>query len=80
LWDALTGNVDDLSGATSQQKDSDVQFFIEPSTSGSFTGTYQRFRAGFFTGRYFRFKIELKSTSTNISPSISTLKAEVKYN
>ena len=80
LWDALTGNVDDLSGATSQQKDSDVQFFIEPSTSGSFTGTFQRFRAGFFTGRYFRFKIELKSTSTNISPSISTLKAEVKYN
>ena len=80
LWDALTGNVDDLSGTTSQQKDSDVQFFIEPSTSGSFTGTYQRFRAGFFTGRYFRFKIELKSTSTNISPSISTLKAEVKYN
>ena len=80
LWDQLTGNVDDLSGATSQQKDSDVQFFIEPSTSGSFNGTFQRFRAGFFTGRYFRFKIELKSTSTNITPSISTLKAEVKYN
>ena len=80
LWDQLTGNVDDLSGATSQQKDSDVQFFIEPSSSGSFTGTFQRFRAGFFTGRYFRFKIELRSTSTNITPSISTLKAEVKYN
>ena len=80
LWDQLTGNVDDLSGATSQQKDSDVQFFIEPSSNGSFTGTFQRFRAGFFTGRYFRFKIELKSTSTNITPSISTLKAEVKYN
>ena len=80
FWDSLTGNLDDLSGTTSQQKDSDVQFFIEPSTSGSFTGTYQRFRAGFFTGRYFRFKIELRSTSTNITPSISTLKAEVKYN
>lgn len=80
LWDALTGNVDDLSGATSQQKDSDVQFFIEPSTTNSFSGTFQRFRAGFFTGRYFRFKIELKSEATNITPSISTLKAEVRYN
>ena len=80
LWDQLTGNVDDLSGTTSQQKDSDVQFFIEPSTSGSFTDTYQRFRAGFFTGRYFRFKIQLRSTSTNITPNISTLKAEVRYN
>ena len=79
-WDLLSGNVDDLSGTTSQQKDSDVQFFIEPSTSGSFTGTFQRFRAGFFTGRYFRFKIELRSTSTNITPSISTLKATVGYN
>ena len=80
LWDQLTGNVDDLSGTTSQQKDSDVQFFIEPSTSNSFTGTYQRFRAGFFTGRYFRFKVELRSTSTNITPNISLLKAEVRYN
>ena len=80
LWDLLSGNVDDLSGTTSQQKDSDVQFFIEPSTSGSFTGTYQRFRAGYFTGQYFRFKIELRSTSTNITPSISTLKATVGYN
>jgi len=80
LWDLLSGNVDDLSGTTSQQKDTDVQFFIEPSTSGSFTGTYQRFRAGYFTGQYFRFKIELRSTSTNITPSISTLKATVGYN
>ena len=79
-WDLLSGNVDDLSGTTSQQKDTDVQFFIEPSTSGSFTGTYQRFRAGYFTGQYFRFKIELRSTSTNITPSISTLKATVGYN
>ena len=76
----MTGLFDDLSGAGSQQKDSDIQFFIEPSTSGSFTDTYQRFRAGFFTGRYFRFKIQLRSTSTNITPNISTLKAEVRYN
>ena len=80
LWDQLTGNVDDLSGATSQQKDSDVQFFVEPSNTNSFTGTFQRFRAGFFTGRYFKFKIELKSDATNITPSISVLKAEVRYN
>ena len=80
LWDSLTGNVDDLSGATSQQKDSDVQFFVEPSNTNSFTGTFQRFRAGFFTGRYFKFKIELKSDATNITPSISLLKAEVRYN
>ena len=80
LFDSLTGLFDDLSGAGSQQKDSDIQFFIEPSTSGSFTDTYQRFRAGFFTGRYFRFKIVLSSTSTNVTPLISTLKAEVKYN
>lgn len=79
-FDELSGLFDDLSGTGSQQKDSDIQFFIEPSTSGSFTGTYQRFRAGFFTGRYFRFKIVLSSTSTNVTPNISTLKAEVRYN
>ena len=78
--DLLTGLWDDLSGANSQQKDTDVQLFIEPSTTNSFTGTYQRFRAGFFTGQYFRFKIELKSTAPNISPSISVLKATVRYN
>ena len=80
LFDALTGLFDDLSGAGSQQKDVDIQFFIEPSTTGSFTGTYQRFRAGFFTGQYFRFKIVLSSTTTNATPLISQLRAEVKYN
>jgi hypothetical protein len=80
LFDSLTGLFDDLSGAGSQQKDTDIQFFIEPSTTGSFTGTYQRFRAGFFTGQYFRFKIVLSSTTTNATPLISQLRAEVKYN
>ena len=79
-FDSLSGLFDDLSGAGSQQKDTDVTFFIEPSSTGSFTGTFQRFRAGFFTGRYFRFKVVLSSTSTNVTPSVSLLKAEVRYN
>ena len=89
-WDDLTGNIDSLAGlwdsltANPQFADTDVVFFIgvtQDNPSGSPTwSAYQPFKAGQFSGRAFRFKVELKSTSVGVTPSVDELFAQVEYN
>ena len=89
LWDDLTGNIDTLSGlwdsltANPQFPDTNVVFFIsrtddDPSGSPNWS-SYAPFKAGQFSGRAFRFKVELKSTSDDVTPSIDQLFARVEY-
>lgn len=83
LFDSLPGNFDDFTGA-GQFEDTNVITYIsttENDPSGTPTWTpYQRFRAGDYFARAARFKVELTSTSTNVTPSIPTLSAIVEYN
>jgi len=82
-FDSLTGPFDDLTGGGNFD-DTDVVTYISI-TNDNPAGTptwsdYQIFQAGDFYGRAFRFKVELKSNSVNVSPSISSLVAKIKYN
>lgn len=82
-FDSLTGPFDDLTGGGNFD-DTDVVTYIsitQDDPAGSPTWSdYQIFQAGDFYGRAFRFKVELKSTSIGVSPSISSLVAKIKYN
>lgn len=83
LFDSLAGLFDDLTGF-SQIDDTNILFYIaatndDPSGSPTWSA-WQQFRAGDFYGRAFKFKIELKSTSVSVTPSISTLQAIVEWN
>lgn len=82
-FDSLTGLFDDLTGGGNFD-DTDVVTYISI-TNDNPAGTptwsaYQIFQAGDFYGRAFRFKVELKSNSIGVSPSISSLVAKIKYN
>jgi hypothetical protein len=82
-FDTLPGNFDDFTGLA-QFEDTNVITYIsttenDPTNSPVWT-EYQRFRAGDYFARAARFKIELISTSTNVTPSIPTLSAIVEYN
>lgn len=90
LWDNLTGLLDESAGLWDNLTDGedkvdvDVLFYISTTTDDP-TGTptwsdYQQFKAGDFYGRAFRFMVKLKSTSNDITPSISELTAKVEYN
>ena len=83
LFDSLPGLFDSL-GSDSQIDDTNVLFYIattEDDPAGSPTWSdWKQFRAGNFYGRAFKFKIELKTTSDNISPNITSLDAIVEYN
>ena len=81
-FDSLTGLFDDLTGGGNFD-DTDVVTYISI-TNDNPAGTptwsaYQIFQAGDFYGRAFRFKVELKSNSIGVSPSISSLVAKIKY-
>lgn len=83
LFDELTGLFDELTGG-SNFDDTNVITYIsitndDPAGTPTWSN-YQIFQAGDFYGRAFRFKTELTSISPNISPSISSLVAKVKYN
>ena len=78
-FDSLTGLFDDLTGAANFG-DTDVEFYIAIKPDGGSFGDYQKFRSGYYYGRYFRFKVEPKTRSVNITPSISSLTAYVEYN
>jgi len=89
LWDELSGSFDSLEGlidefgSGSPSGDTTVDFFIR-TTEDDPTGTptwsdWRQFRAGNFYGRAFDFKVILKSSSENITPSVSELKAIVEY-
>lgn len=83
LFDSLPGNFDDFTGSA-QFADTNVITYIsttDDNPAGTPTWTsYQKFRAGDFYARAARFKIELISTSQNVTPSISSLDAIVEYN
>jgi hypothetical protein len=89
LWDDLPGLFDDLPGlfddftGTAQFADINVQAYIsitQDDPAGSPTWTdYQLFRAGDYSGRAFRFRVILTSTSVDVTPSITGLKAIVEY-
>jgi len=83
LFDELPGLFDDLTGAA-QFADTNLLFYISTTNddpAGSPTwSAYKQFRAGEFYGRAFRFRVVLKSTSENVTPSITGLEAVVEYN
>lgn len=83
LFDELPGLFDDLTG-TAQFADTNLLFYISTTNddpAGSPTwSAYKQFRAGEFYGRAFRFRVVLKSTSENVTPSITGLEAVVEYN
>lgn len=89
LWDDLTGNIDTLSGlwdsltANPQFPDTNVVFYIsatDDDPSGSPTWSdYTPFKSGQLSGRAFRFKVELKSSSNEVTPRLDELYAKVEY-
>jgi hypothetical protein len=83
LFDSQSGLFDDLTGFSAYE-DIDVVTYIS-TTPDNPAGTptwsaYQPFVAGDFYGRAFRFRVELKSYSPNVTPSITSLIARVQYN
>jgi len=89
LWDDLPGLFDDLPGlfddftGDADFADTNVEAYIS-TTEDDPTGTptwsdYQLFRAGEYFGRAFRFRVILRSSSVDITPSITGLKAIVEY-
>jgi len=83
LFTDAPGLFDDL-GGDAQFADTNLLFYIS-TTPDDPTGTptwspYKQFRAGEFYGRAFRFRVVLKSTSDNVTPSITALSAIVEYN
>lgn len=83
LFDSLSGLFDDITGG-SQIPDTDVLTYIsitQQDPAGTPTWSpYQLFKAGDFYGRAFRFRVELKSQTSGVTPSISGLVARVQYN
>jgi hypothetical protein len=83
LFDSLPGNFDDLTGGSSFADINVVQLVAttDDDPAGSPTWSdFKRFKAGDFSGRAFRFRVELQSTSNNITPALSALTAKVRYN
>lgn len=89
LWDDMSGNWDSWAGlwddwtGSVQLSDTDVVCYIsytntDPTLSPVWS-PYYAFKAGEFYGRAFRFRVELRSDSANITPSISSLIARVSY-
>ena len=81
-FDALAGNFDDLTGGTSFSDTTVVQFVstTDDDPAGSPTwSAYKRFKAGDFSGRAFRFRVELQSTSDDVTPALEQLAATVRY-
>ena len=82
LFDSQSGLFDDLTGG-SQFSDTDVLTYIsitQQDPAGTPTWSpYQLFKAGDFYGRAFRFRVELKSQTSGVTPSISGLVARVQY-
>ena len=82
LFDSLGGLFDDLTGGT-QFADTDVLTYIsvtQQDPAGTPTWSdWQLYKAGDFYGRAFRFRVELKSSTSGVTPSISGLTARVQY-
>lgn len=82
LWDSWAGLWDDWTGSV-QLSDTDVVCYISYTTDdptlSPIWSAYAPFKAGEFYGRAFRFRVELRSETANITPSISSLIARVSY-
>ena len=78
-FDALSGLFDDFTGGTNIA-DTDVLLYIAVSQDASTYADWQLFKGGDFYGRAFKFKIDLKSDTSGVTPSISGLTARVWYN
>ena len=78
-FDALAGLFDDFTGGTNVA-DTDVLLYISVSQDASAYADWQLFKGGDFYGRAFKFKIDLKSDTNGVTPSISGLTARVWYN
>jgi hypothetical protein len=78
-FDALAGLFDDFTGGTNIA-DTDVLLYIAVSQDAVTYAPWQLFKGGDFYGRAFKFKIDLKSDTSGVTPSISGLTARVWYN
>tara|TARA_R110000744_G_scaffold245804_1_gene362412 strand:- start:1406 stop:4033 length:2628 start_codon:yes stop_codon:yes gene_type:complete len=82
LWDTWPGSWDNWT-TSAEQADTDVLFFISTTNddpAGTPTwGAWRQFRGGDFYGRAFKYKVELRSDSETITPSIGLLEAFVGY-
>jgi hypothetical protein len=82
-FDNIPGLFEDFTG-DAQFSDTNLIFYVS-TTADDPAGTptwsaYRPFKAGDFYGRAFRFRVELKSSADNITPSITSLPATIKYN
>ena len=89
-WDNITGDwdtwPDNFDGWTNEQaafNDTNVEIFVaattdDPASSPTY-GEFTLANGSDVVGRAFKFKAELTSTNTNVSPSISLLKATVEF-
>lgn len=82
LFDVIPGNFDDWTGNV-QFDDTDVRTFIsltddDPAGMPVWT-PYQQFKAGDFFARAARYRVELRSTSPNVTPSVTRLTAVMEY-
>ena len=80
--DALAGLWDDLTGFT-QVNDIEVVSYIRtttdnPASSPSWS-SWTEFTAGEFYGRAFEFRVQLESSSDNVTPRIDSLIGRVEY-
>lgn len=81
-FDSLPGLFDDLTGGASFADTTVIQYVAttDDDPAGSPTwSAWKRFRASDFSGRAFKFKVELESTSDDITPALNQLAATVRY-
>ena len=83
LWNDWPGLWDDWTGAA-QLPDTDVVCYIsttndDPAGGSPVWSAYVPFTAGEFYARAFRFRVELKTETANVTPSISSIVARVSY-
>ena len=83
LFDSASGLFDDL-GGSSQFSDTNIITLVsttQDDPSGTPTWSdYSAIKVADLSARAFRFKVKLTSTSSNTTPSISSLTAYVEYN
>jgi hypothetical protein len=83
LWNDWPGLWDDWTG-DAQLPDTDVVCYIsttndDPTGGSPVWSAYVPFTAGEFYARAFRFRVELKTETANVTPSISSIVARVSY-
>ena len=90
FWDGISGNWDTWPGtwdtwtSALQLADTDVVSYVmttpdDPASGSAVWSGWRQFKAGDFYGRGFKFKVELRSTSVAVTPSIGLLEAFVGY-